>query len=46
MKVICAKDELIKGMQIVQPVISSKITLPVLSNFLLKNKTINKIINN
>ena len=38
MKVICAKDELIKGMQIVQPVISSKITLPVLSNFLFETE--------
>ncbi len=34
MKVICSKDELIKGMQLVQPVITSKATLPVLSNFL------------
>ena len=38
MKVICAKDELIKGMQIVQPIISSKITLPVLSNFLFETE--------
>ncbi len=42
MKVICAKDELIKGMQIVQPVIASKITLPVLSNFLFETEE-NKI---
>ncbi|MDD2524051.1 MAG: DNA polymerase III subunit beta [Endomicrobiia bacterium] len=34
MRVICAKDELLRGMQIIQPVIASKITLPVLSNFL------------
>jgi DNA polymerase-3 subunit beta len=34
MKVICSKDELLKGMQLVQPVITSKATLPVLSNFL------------
>ena len=38
MKVICSKDELIKGMQIVQPVIASKITLPVLSNFLFETE--------
>lgn len=38
MKVICAKDELLKGMQIVQPVIASKITLPVLSNFLFETE--------
>lgn len=38
MKVICAKDELIRGMQIVQPVIASKITLPVLSNFLFETE--------
>lgn len=42
MKVICAKDELIKGMQIVSPVIASKITLPVLSNFLFETED-NKI---
>lgn len=42
MKVICAKDELIKGMQIVQPIIASKITLPVLSNFLFETEE-NKI---
>jgi DNA polymerase-3 subunit beta len=34
MKVICGKDELMKGMQIVSPVASSKSTLPVLSNLL------------
>ena len=35
---VCAKDELMKGMQIVQPVIASKITLPVLSNFLFETE--------
>jgi DNA polymerase-3 subunit beta len=34
MKVICGKDELMKGIQIVSPVASSKSTLPVLSNIL------------
>ena len=39
MKVICSKDELIKGMQMVQPVVSNKVTLPVLSNFLFETET-------
>ncbi|MDR3253764.1 MAG: DNA polymerase III subunit beta [Endomicrobium sp.] len=34
MKVICEKEELIRGIQTVSPVASSKSTLPVLSNFL------------
>ena len=34
MKVICGKEELLKGIQIVSPVTSSKSTLPVLSNLL------------
>lgn len=34
MKVHCGKEELMKGLQIVAPVASSKNTLPVLSNFL------------
>ncbi|MDR3071277.1 MAG: DNA polymerase III subunit beta [Endomicrobium sp.] len=34
MKVICGKEELLKGLQIICPVVSSKSTLPVLSNFL------------
>jgi len=38
MKVICSKDELIKGMQMVQPVVSNKVTLPVLSNFLFETE--------
>ncbi|MDR3256506.1 MAG: DNA polymerase III subunit beta [Endomicrobium sp.] len=36
MKVICGKEELMKGLQTVSPVASSKNTLPVLSNFLLE----------
>lgn len=36
MKVVCGKEELLKGIQIVSPVASSKNTLPVLSNFLFK----------
>ncbi|MDR3274499.1 MAG: hypothetical protein LBS81_00605, partial [Endomicrobium sp.] len=34
MKVICEKEELMRGMQTVSPVIPSKSTPPVLSNFL------------
>jgi DNA polymerase-3 subunit beta len=34
MKVICEKEELLKGLQIVLPIISSKSTLPILSNVL------------
>src|SRR5512138_1037894 len=36
MKLICGKEELLKGVQIVQTVVSPKSTLPVLSNFLLE----------
>ncbi|MDR0618171.1 MAG: DNA polymerase III subunit beta [Endomicrobium sp.] len=39
MKVICGKDELMKGLQIVSPIASSKSTLPVLSNFLFETDT-------
>ncbi|MDR1418211.1 MAG: DNA polymerase III subunit beta [Endomicrobium sp.] len=39
MKVICGKDELMKGLQIVSPVASSKNTLPVLSNILFETNT-------
>ncbi|MDR0724018.1 MAG: DNA polymerase III subunit beta [Endomicrobium sp.] len=39
MKVICGKDELMKGIQIVSPVASSKNTLPVLSNSLFETDT-------
>ena len=38
MKVICGKEELIKGIQIISPAPSSKNTLPVLSNFLFETK--------
>lgn len=38
MRVICGKEELIKGIQTISPVASSKSTLPVLSNFLLETK--------
>jgi len=38
MKVICGKDELMKGIQTVSPVASSKSTLPVLSNFLFETE--------
>lgn len=34
MKIVCSRNELQKAMQIIQPIISSKVTLPVLSNFL------------
>ncbi|MDR1052389.1 MAG: DNA polymerase III subunit beta [Endomicrobium sp.] len=36
MKIVCNKDELIKGMQIISSAISLKSTLPVLLNFLLE----------
>ncbi|MDR2426517.1 MAG: DNA polymerase III subunit beta [Endomicrobium sp.] len=38
MKINCGKDELIKGVLTVLPVVSSKSTLPVLSNFLLETE--------
>lgn len=38
MKVICGKDELMKGIQTILPVVSSKSTLPVLSNFLFETE--------
>ncbi|MDR1942483.1 MAG: DNA polymerase III subunit beta, partial [Endomicrobium sp.] len=38
MKVICAKEELLKGIQTVSPIASSKSTLPVLSNFLFETE--------
>lgn len=34
MKVICGKEELLKGSQIVQTIVSPRSTLPILSNFL------------
>jgi DNA polymerase-3 subunit beta len=36
MKIICGKEELLRGVQIVQTVVSPRSTLPVLSNFLLE----------
>ena len=38
MKIKTAKDKLVTGIQIVQNVVSSKITLPILSNILLETK--------
>jgi DNA polymerase III subunit beta len=38
MKVICEKEELLKGSQIVQTVVSPKSTLPILSNFLFETE--------
>jgi DNA polymerase-3 subunit beta len=38
MKVICGKDELNRGIQIISPISSSKSTLPVLSNFLFETE--------
>src|SRR5476651_2825241 len=39
MQVLCSKAELLKGIQIVQSAVSSKSTLPVLSNILIETKT-------
>ncbi|MCK5533928.1 DNA polymerase III subunit beta [bacterium] len=38
MKIICSKDELLKGLQIVQLAISSKTNLPILTNFLMETQ--------
>src|SRR5262245_30317781 len=38
MQIICSKPELLKGIQIVQSAVSSKSTLPVLSNILLETR--------
>jgi DNA polymerase-3 subunit beta len=38
MKVICGKEELVKGTQIVQTVVSPRSTLPILSNFLFETE--------
>jgi DNA polymerase III subunit beta len=38
MQILCSKEELSKGIQIVQSAVSSKSTLPVLSNILLETK--------
>jgi len=39
MQIVCSKSELIKGIQTVQSAVSTKNTLPVLSNILLETKT-------
>lgn len=39
MHIVCSKAELLKGIQIVQSAVSSKSTLPVLSNILLETRT-------
>ena len=39
MQIVCSKAELVKGIQIVQSAVSSKSTLPVLSNILIETKT-------
>jgi DNA polymerase-3 subunit beta len=38
MRVICGKDELLRGIQIISPVTQSKNTLPALSNFLFETE--------
>jgi DNA polymerase-3 subunit beta len=43
MRVFCVKEELIKGIQIICPIVSSRNALPVLSNFLFEAKSNNKI---
>src|SRR5436190_23396517 len=39
MQIVCSKAELLKGIQIVQSAVSTKSTLPVLSNMLMETKT-------
>jgi DNA polymerase III subunit beta len=39
MQIVCSKAELLKGIQIVQSAVSTKSTLPVLSNILIETKT-------
>ncbi len=39
MQIVCSKSELLKGIQTVQSAVSTKSTLPVLSNILLETKT-------
>jgi DNA polymerase-3 subunit beta len=39
MQIVCSKAELLKGIQIVQSAVSSKSTLPVLSNILIETRT-------
>ncbi len=38
MQIVCSKNELLKGIQTVQSAVSSKTTLPVLSNILIETK--------
>jgi len=38
MKIVCSKNKLLKAMQMIQPIVLSKITLPVLANFLIEAK--------
>ena len=38
MKIVCSKNELFKAMQMIQPIVSSKITLPIITNFLIETK--------
>ena len=38
MQIVCSKSELLKGIQIVQSAVSSKSTLPVLSNILIETR--------
>ena len=39
MQIVCSKAELLKGIQIVQSAVSTKSTLPVLSNILIETRT-------
>ena len=39
MQIVCSKAELIKGIQTVQAAVSTKSTLPILSNILLETQT-------
>src|SRR6185437_11811231 len=39
MQIVCSKAELLKGIQTVQSAVSTKSTLPVLSNILLETRT-------
>src|ERR1019366_6985547 len=39
MQIVCSKAELLKGIQIVQSAVSSKSTLPILSNILIETRT-------
>lgn len=38
MKIVCSKDELVKGLQIALPIATGKATLPILSNVLLETE--------